>query len=52
MSQHEKRVEHMAQRKAAGLNHREIGEEFNMSRSHAGNLLRAHAKKSKEKECS
>jgi hypothetical protein len=50
MAQHPKRVEHMVRRKAV-LTQKELGEEFGMSGSHAGNLARKHVKESKQKEC-
>lgn len=51
MSQHPKRIERMAQRRDQGLKHHEIGKEFDMSRQHAGRLLRQHDKQNENKDC-
>lgn len=46
MSQHPKRIEHLADRvEKQGLTHREAGAEYGMSRQHVGRLLRQRAKK-------
>lgn len=37
---HKKKVEHMARRRAHGMTHKELGEEFGVSRQQAGRLLR------------
>lgn len=40
MTQNKKRIDHMQKRRAQGLTHKELGEEYGMSRVHAGRLLR------------
>lgn len=49
MAQHEKRLKHMADRLAQGLTHRELGEEYGVSRQHIGRLLK-NKSKNKDKE--
>jgi DNA-binding transcriptional regulator LsrR (DeoR family) len=39
--QHPKRIKHMAQRRDQGLTHKELGQEFGISRQHVGRLLAA-----------
>jgi len=45
MAQHPKKVDQMLRRRTQGLTHRELGEEFGMSHTHAGRLLRANKEK-------
>lgn len=39
--QHANKLKHMAQRRDQGLTHRELGQEFGISRQHVGRLLAA-----------
>jgi hypothetical protein len=43
--QHDKRVSHMAKRRASGMTFRELGEEFDLSPQHVGRLVRGHLNK-------
>lgn len=45
MAQHPKRIDHMARRRGQGLTHKELGEEFGVSRQHVGRLLRKNSDK-------
>jgi YesN/AraC family two-component response regulator len=42
MSQHGKRIKHMAKRRASGMTFKELGEEFDLSPQHVGRLVRGH----------
>lgn len=50
MAQHPGRIKHIEKRRAQGMTHKELGEEFNMSRQHVGRLLRSKAEECNEKE--
>ena len=50
MAQHEKRIDHMAKRRAQGLTHKELGEEYGVSRQHVGRLLRKNSTKTEEEQ--
>lgn len=52
MTQDPRRIEHMARRRAAGLSHKELGQEFEISRQHAGRLLNRKASKEKASQTS
>lgn len=45
MAQHQQRIKHMAQRRASGLKHKEIAEEFGMSRQNVGRILQKNSEK-------
>lgn len=45
MTQNPKRIEHMARRREQGLTHKELGDEYGVSRQHVGRILRKNSKK-------